>query len=64
MVLNEYLSRFSVMIESARKVDAGEKLALISIVSIPHMKKADSNKIIRHYQEVLTGGVIARENQA
>lgn len=53
MVLNEYLVRFFAMIKYAQRVDAQSKLELINIVSVPHLKRADSKKIIEVYRKII-----------
>lgn len=53
MVLNEYARRFFLFVKTASKIDAMERLKMINVVSMPHMKKADSDKMIRSLKRVL-----------
>lgn len=53
MVLNEYARHFFLFVKTASKIDAMERLKMINVVSMPHMKKADSDKIIRSLKRVL-----------
>lgn len=53
MVLNEYFVRFLAMLKAGQRIDAKEKMELINISAIPHLKKTDSRKIIDFYSGIL-----------
>lgn len=54
MVLNEYLVRIFALVDASRRLEAQQKLELINIVSVPHLKKADSRRIIDSYFKILS----------
>jgi hypothetical protein len=53
MVLNEYVATFTGMLKSAQKLDAGEKLELINIISVPHLKGNGGKKVSDIYRNIL-----------
>lgn len=63
MVLNEYVARFFMFLHAANKIDAMERLKMINVISIPHIKKAEANKIIRDLRKVFEdrGGIATPE---
>lgn len=55
MVLNEYASRIVEMVRAVKKLDASDRLEMISIVSFPNQTKVERQKTIDRYLKVLRG---------
>ena len=52
-----YVSRFFAMIESARRVDAYDKIELINLLLVPNMDKKSIEKLVNDYEIIYNGGL-------
>lgn len=52
MVLDIYVKRFFIMLNAAKRLDAKEKIDLITISTIPHLKTENRNSIIESFRQI------------